>query len=93
MNNTDESFNTDLSSESNDEGIETTLVTRSKNDGVRNELWIKMRNTEYGIKGWKACAVETLGLTLMLAGVFFVAIHGKDAGSSAASFISKSTFR
>lgn len=68
--------------------INTTVITQSKTDGVRNEIWMKMRNTEYGIKGWKACAVETVGAGLMLAGIFFIALHGKEAANSVKTFVS-----
>jgi len=76
-----------------DSSIETVLVTQSKNEGVRNELSLKLRDTNVSVRGWKACAVETIGVGLMIAGLFFVSMHGKDVAKSLGSVLTKSINR
>lgn len=77
-----------VSSKSRESTQTTMVVTQPKEGGVRNELSLRLRDTSWTISGWKACAVETLSLGLMVAGIIFVGMHGRDAVSSIGSAVS-----
>jgi len=65
----------------------TTVLTQSKNDGLRNELSFTMRNSTWTISGWKACALETVSVGLMVAGLVLVGMHGREVASSVGSVV------
>ena len=70
-----------------------TVVKVPRSEGLRNELSLRLRDTNVSVRGWKACAVETVGVALMVAGGFFLAMHGGDIARSVGSAVSNTIKR
>jgi hypothetical protein len=70
-----------------------TVVSVEDNKGLRNEVSFRLRDITVSVSGWKACVFETVSIGLMVAGTFFLAMHGGDAVRSVGSVVAKSIKR
>lgn len=61
---------------------QTIVLTQSKEQGIRNEVCLKMRNTEFSVSGWKACALEFVVIGLAVSGTYFLAKNAPDTCKS-----------
>ena len=74
-------------------GNHDTVVTVPRTEVLRNEISFRLRDTTISVRGWKACALETVSIGLMIAGGFFLVMHGPDTVRSVGSAISNSIKR
>lgn len=67
----------------NEEGVvETVVTTQNRSPTIANSITLELGKTTFHVRGWKACAVETIVLGFTLLGAVAAGYHGVDMARS-----------